>query len=1199
MTTSDGRRNPRSTTATKVPGIPKIPTKISAELRQYLTSLGEALEIRLGRKGDPRDRAVTLRELTDGDLSSTTLRVGGVTTTGPAGDGGGGGTGTVETPVAPTGFLVTGGFSYISLRWNWPGQSYSGHSLTEIWRNTVDDRTEAGGNQRIGISPGTTFIDRVGSDASFYYWIRHVNVNGQAGPFNAVAGTLGETQPDVTYLLNLLAGSIGESELNQALTTTIDDIETTVADLETTFGSTSSAAASALAAQNSASAAAADAAATAADVIATAADVLATAADVIAAGGSASFAATSATNAASSANAANTAASNASSSETSAAASATNALGSASLASTSATNAAASESNASQSASNASSSETSAAGSASNAAGSASAAATSATNAANSASLASASEGNAYTSEQAAAASESNAAGSESAAALSATAAAGSASNASQSAANAASSATQAATSESNAAGSASSASSSATNAAASESNASQSEANAASSETSAATSESNAAGSASGAATSATNAAASANAANTSAGNAATSETAAAGSATNAAGSASIAQSESSNAASSATQAAGSATAAQTSASGAASSASAAAASATASAYNFNQITARLDDVSGNSSGVTIEEAYQVTATNQDDITDLEGQYTIKIDTGGTVAGFGLASSSNTFSGSSSEFYVRADRFAVLPATTVSNGSFPTTNLYAGRTVYRSDLDETYYYDADNTQWSTTLNHLPFAVITSPTTLQGETVPAGVYIDTAFMNKGRVLDLIAGSVVADFISVNVAMDAPALFGGTINVGQINKPTTDPRTWTVTGNTRVSNFSVDALGVMHANSAVMEGITIKAPDGTVLVDAGGMTGSSGGNLVYNANFRRGELTFNENTSTWTEDTTDIDGFVNYSGTVLERNDLGYIRAGDNSTGQGYVRSNKQRFPVVAGETLYLYAQTSTLSGLWMAVAYYDNSNGTTTSGYVSQTAVSNSNSDFDSKSITAGGASRRSSIAAITVPASAQYGEIRFGSDTGDYVYYYNVGVSRTPPEIAPKYAATYIRDLSVDTLQIAGNAVTVPIGVDDINIGDWVTYSGVSTDTGIGTNWGLAAHTGSAGGQTAVPLSWDDADKAPEAINLIGCINVLGQSGSAHKTVRVRLIRSTSPTFSSNVTQVQQVGGSQRTDFSATYSLNATIDVSAASLQPNTNYYFGLQVHANDQVNSTAPYKIGANGLTVLAAKK
>jgi hypothetical protein len=999
MSTEDGRRNPRSNTATKLPGIPKVPAKISTELRQYLTSIGEALEIRLGRKGDPRDRAVTLRELTDDSLSGVNLRVGNVTTTGPANDP------SADFPVTPVGFLVTGGFSYIYLRWNWPGQSYSGHAQTEIWRNTVDDRTTAGGNQRIGVAPGTTFVDRVGSDASFYYWIRHVNVNGVEGPFNATAGTLGETVPDVTYLLNLLAGSIGASELNTALTTTITDIETSITDLETNFGSTSSAAASALAAQNSATAAAADAAASAADALATAADVLATAADVVSAGGNASLAATSSTNAAASANTANTAASNASSSETSAA------------------------------------------GSASNAAGSASAAATSATNAANSASNASASEGNASTSEQAAAASESNAAGSQSAAALSATAAAGSASNASQSAANAASSATQAATSESNAAGSASSASSSATNAAASESNASQSAGNAASSETSAATSESNAAGSASGAASSATNAANSANAAGTSAGSAQTSATAAAGSATNASGSASLATTKAQNAAASETAAAGSANAAQTSASGAATSASAAAQSATAAAYNFNQITARLDDVSGNSSAVTIEEAYEVTATNKDDITDLEGQYTIKIDTGGTVAGFGLASSSNTFSGSSSEFYVRADRFAVLPATTVSNGSFPTTNLYAGRTVYRSDLDETYYYDATNSQWSTTLNHLPFAVVTTSQTLQGETVPPGVYIDTAFINKGRMLELIAGSVVADFISATVAMDAPYLFGGTINIGQINKPTSDPRSWNVTGNTRVSNFSVDALGVMHANSAVMEGITIKAPDGTVLLDAGGMTGSSGGNLIYNANFSRGALSFNENTSTWTEDTYDVDGFVGYSGTTLERKNSGFIRAGDNATTNadpGYVRSNVQRFPVVHGEKLYIYAQTGGSTGVWMGIAFYDNQDGSDTSGYVNGTQqnVTTANNDFDDGPTTgAGGAARRFLVAEITVPtdSAVRYGEIRFGSNTGAHVYFFNVGVSRTPPVIGPKYAATYIRELSVDTLLLNNEAVTVP----------------------------------------------------------------------------------------------------------------------------------------------------------------
>jgi len=1122
MSTEDGRRNPRSTTATKVPGIPKVPTKVSAELRQYLTSLGEALEIRLGRKGDPRDRAVTLRELTDGGLSGVNLRVGTVTTTGPQDDP------TADFPVTPVGFVVTGGFSYIFLRWNWPGQSYSGHSLTEIWRNTVDDRTEAGGNQRIGISPGTTFIDRVGSDASFYYWIRHVNVNGVEGPFNATAGTLGETQPDVTYLTSLLAGAIGESELNQTLTTTIDDIETAIADLETTFGSTSSAAASALAAQNSATAAAADAAATAADALATAADVLATAADVVAAGGSAS------------------------------------------LAATSATNAAASESNASQSASNASSSETSAAGSASNAAGSASAAASSATNAANSASAASASEGNASTSEQAAAASESNAAGSESAAALSATAAAGSASNASQSAANAASSATQAATSESNAAGSASSASSSATNAAASESAASQSEANAASSETSAATSESNAAGSASGAASSATNAAASANAANTSAGNAATSETAAAGSATNAAGSASIAQSESSNAATSATQAAGSATAAQTSASGAASSASAAAASATASAYNFNQITARLDDVSGNSSGVTVEQAYQVTATNQDDITDLEGQYTIKIDTGGTVAGFGLASSSNTFSGSSSEFYVRADRFAVLPATTVSNGSFPTTNLYAGRTVYRSDLDETYYYDATNSQWSTTLNHLPFAVVTSPTTLQGQSVPAGVYIDTAFMNKGRVLDLIAGSVVADFITATAALSAPNIFGGTFNMGQISyNNSTDPRDWTITSaNTRVSNFSVDALGVMHANAAVLEGLTVKAADGTILVKAGGMLTPSGANMVFNPTFKSPEYVANNNNTGFTASTTLLLGWKLTSGTISVNLTNGYA----DLSSTAYMDSTGQRFHATEGEKIYLYAEHNQSSGAGVAVQLLGYSTpdteaspngfiqGSFTSVYVGA-AISSGRAMGTEETDVSG---RYLSVGCATIQETGYY-SVRLYAN-GSAVRYYMVGASVTPPVIDPIYAPTYIRDLSVDTLQIAGAAVSAPEGNSSPLSGTLNLAGGTSSNPT--ANWGDIG--------SSVSVSWDsDANAAPQAMIVIGSFSFVGSNGSGGDAAAASVNIRPEVSFGSGstVTNVGVISNSFAYGFGGQVVTVAHIDLSGKG-SPATVQLQGYQVN-------------------------
>ena len=58
-----------ATTGTKVPSIYKIPSKAGPELKQFAESIKEAVEVRLGRRGDPRDRAITLRELIDSGLA--------------------------------------------------------------------------------------------------------------------------------------------------------------------------------------------------------------------------------------------------------------------------------------------------------------------------------------------------------------------------------------------------------------------------------------------------------------------------------------------------------------------------------------------------------------------------------------------------------------------------------------------------------------------------------------------------------------------------------------------------------------------------------------------------------------------------------------------------------------------------------------------------------------------------------------------------------------------------------------------------------------------------------------------------------------------------------------------------------------------------------------------------------------------------
>lgn len=78
------------------------------------------------------------------------------------------------------------------------------------------------------------------------------------------------------------------------------------------------------------------------------------------------------------------------------------------------------------------------------------------------------------------------------------------------------------------------------------------------------------------------------------------------------------------------------------------------------ATAGKVTQIEARLDDVGG----VTIEDAMIATA---DAVTGLEGQYTVKVNAGGAVAGFGLAATESLAGATTSAFIVQADKFAVV----------------------------------------------------------------------------------------------------------------------------------------------------------------------------------------------------------------------------------------------------------------------------------------------------------------------------------------------------------------------------------------------------------------------------------------------------------------------------------------------------------------------------------------------------
>jgi hypothetical protein len=75
------------------------------------------------------------------------------------------------------------------------------------------------------MAPGQFFAHNVGTSATYWYWVRFVNVLGVVGPYHGTEGVRGETAPDVAFLLELLTGKITEGQLYQDLTARIDLID--------------------------------------------------------------------------------------------------------------------------------------------------------------------------------------------------------------------------------------------------------------------------------------------------------------------------------------------------------------------------------------------------------------------------------------------------------------------------------------------------------------------------------------------------------------------------------------------------------------------------------------------------------------------------------------------------------------------------------------------------------------------------------------------------------------------------------------------------------------------------------------------------------------------------------------------------------------------------------------------------------------
>lgn len=203
---------------TKVPAIKNVPAKLDPELKATLNSMKEAQEVRLGRRGDPRDRAVTLRELIDSGLAKELKgnpfnpNLSGAGTDFIPNDDA---VGDLTIPPAPTGLEASGAFTEIIVDWN-PAK-YANHAYTEIWRSRAD---EIGGAILITTTNSFVISDSVGYNQTYYYWVRFVSTSNIKGPFNGTSGVKAQTIENIAATMTTLSETLADLPGYNLLSTT-------------------------------------------------------------------------------------------------------------------------------------------------------------------------------------------------------------------------------------------------------------------------------------------------------------------------------------------------------------------------------------------------------------------------------------------------------------------------------------------------------------------------------------------------------------------------------------------------------------------------------------------------------------------------------------------------------------------------------------------------------------------------------------------------------------------------------------------------------------------------------------------------------------------------------------------------------------------------------------------------------------------
>jgi hypothetical protein len=231
-----------------------------------------------------------------------------------------------------------------------------------------------------------------------------------------------------------------------------------------------------------------------------------------------------------------------------------------------------------------------------------------------------------------------------------------------------------------------------------------------------------------------------------------------------------------------------------------------------------------------------------------------LFAQYTVKVDTNGYVSGFGLANTVNNAT-PFSEFTIVADKFSIAPVA-----SSPTA-----------------------------VDGSPFYYITTPTVVNGVTIPAGAYMKKAYISDASI----GTAHIADATITNakiVGLTADKISTGTLSAGQ-----------TITVGSGSTAITIDAAG------SIRMGATAYNSGAGVYIGANGA----------NASFLIGNYATNK--------------YINYNGTDLEIKTPQFTLVGGAATFTGSITGASGNFAgTITGATGNfagsISAATGTFSG---------------------------------------------------------------------------------------------------------------------------------------------------------------------------------------------------------------------------------------------------------------------------------